>query len=199
MTLASSDFNADYTRERLFTPEGGFVAEVNVPVMEYKPDVLIWGARVFLRLDSYELVEFEREANNIEGAAPEGCYIEAFAYHIPPEAHHSTKPGGLDQEPPILPISSEQAKEWEEDAPYVRPLPVPDHFEQRRRAGDRSPDMSDPGEEVWTGKPEIPRSVTLRLAIEDAERRIASNPEDANYVKIQTGKIRAWQAELNRM
>lgn len=166
MTLGN--LGSSFTRERLFTPEGGFVAEVVVPEMQNKPEVLIWGARVFIHIDSYELVEFE-PLPGIEAA--EGCYIEAFAYHCPPEMHHSTLPGGLDREPPRI---------------------APDHYVNRL------PELKPPSAyETHRRLAKSQTSETLRLAIEDAQARIASNPMgDARYIEDQTAKITAWQEEL---
>lgn len=130
MTLRSLD-GSGYTKERLFTPEGGFVAEVSIPPFVSKPEVLIWGARVFLHIDSYELVEFE-PMPGIEAA--EGCYIEAFAYHIPPEAHHSTLPGGLDKKPPVI---GDRVLVSDDSAADVGTGRLsPNHYELRRRHTD---------------------------------------------------------------
>lgn len=172
MTLASSDSKGEtkgvMLTHKLFTADGGYVTDVVAPPFIMPPDVIVWGARVFLRVDSYDLVEFDP----VEGSA-DGCYIEGFAYHAPPI------------------LAGEE--------PIKKPVyDMPTHMGV-------APDMSDPGEEAWTGKEEPlensgrDRKTTLELAISDAVTRIASNPQDVNYVKGQRRKIAGWAAELETL
>lgn len=98
--------------ERLFTPEGGFVTEVTLPPFVTKPEVLIWGARVFVHVDS-----FDPEAAEVEAVlelpfptdSEDGCYVEAFGYYVPPT-------------PEELAPARQAGDAWEEFVANVRPL-----------------------------------------------------------------------------
>lgn len=74
-----------FVKEKLYTPEGGFVAEVELPAFQTKPEVLIWGTRAFIFVDS--LLSFAEQAGGSPKVANdnlEGCYVEAWAYWCPP-------------------------------------------------------------------------------------------------------------------
>lgn len=69
--------------QKLFTPEGGFVREIDVPSLKdgMLPDVLIVGARVFLYVDSF----YATEEDYPEGVPPnEPIYVECLGFHAPP-------------------------------------------------------------------------------------------------------------------
>lgn len=63
---------------KLFTKDGGFVAEEVVPPFNIAPEVIVWGQRTFIAPDVDYLVRLaEVEAGEI-------AYVEAFAYYILP-------------------------------------------------------------------------------------------------------------------
>lgn len=108
-----------FITEKLYTPEGGFVAEVVVPKFLTKPEVLIWGSRVFVHIDS--LVPDESNTSDIpvwSAENSEGCYMEAFGYYVPPTV----------EELPVFNAMSEMGIKLEDTAPE---LPVKDHYESR--------------------------------------------------------------------
>lgn len=63
---------------KLFTADGGFVAEVEIAPFQTMPEVLIWGARVFVWHDD--------PASQIDGKSG---YVEGFAYWVSPSAFAS--------------------------------------------------------------------------------------------------------------
>lgn len=67
-----------FTKEKLYTNEGGFVTEVSLPPFTTKPEVLIWGARVFIYVDAL----MEDYADKLQ--VPGDGYVEAWAYYVPP-------------------------------------------------------------------------------------------------------------------
>lgn len=174
-----------FEKTRLYTPEGGFVVEVELPPFLTKPEVLIWGARVFVHVDSFlDLTEDE-----------DGCYVEAFAYYVPLypppfiDLLESTNMDAGDGEPIIIPDpnlcregmpSPEEVKEGMDlleatygkcpacnrvdgrhmpDCPSYEELPAPDHFINRRFQD--APPSERQLEKLREVKPSPPRRVRM--------------------------------------
>lgn len=73
-----------FTREKLYTSDGGYVTEIELPAYDPKPDVMIWGARVFIRVDGFVPADFDPlDTVPVEDMQSREAYVEAFAYHIP--------------------------------------------------------------------------------------------------------------------
>lgn len=73
---------------KLFTQDGGFVANVEIPPFKSWPDVLLWGQRIFQKAQTLD---------------PDGLatYRECFAYAVPVieprrELPLDMNPGGYD-------------------------------------------------------------------------------------------------------
>lgn len=137
-----------FTKERLYTPEGGLVTEVALPPFITKPEVLIWGARVFIHVDSFlELTENEGMPPAVEADIEGGCYVEAFAYHVPPtaeelpdSAEYMNRREGLDR------------RLMEGVLQTVGIAPAPDHYVSRLMGESPEPGFASEGERYEEGQ-----------------------------------------------
>lgn len=62
---------------RLLTAAGGFVSEAVVPDFTPPPEVIVWGARVFIAPVPEELLRL------LTHERADMAYVEAFAYVLP--------------------------------------------------------------------------------------------------------------------
>jgi hypothetical protein len=108
-----------FVKVNLYTPEGGFVTTVTMPNFKPEPQVLVWGARTFVYVDS-----FPDFFESVPDQDPEdGCYVEAFAYHVPPMV--AEMPDGKRVSYP----SGEPLPEYKDPRlPHEREVATPDSF-----------------------------------------------------------------------
>lgn len=64
-------------RIKLFTRDGGFVTEGEMPPFLTLPDVIVWGERVFIA------PQVDAAVRAAEHRAGEVAYVEAFAWAMP--------------------------------------------------------------------------------------------------------------------
>jgi hypothetical protein len=68
---------------RLFTRDGGYVADAEIPPFNEFPDVIIWGERFFVAPDVDRVPRPVLEFHAVE---EQHAYVEAFTYAIVPPA-----------------------------------------------------------------------------------------------------------------
>lgn len=162
-----------FEKTRLYTPEGGFVAEVDLPPFNTKPEVLIWGARVFVHVDSFlDLTEDE-----------DGCYVEAFAYYVPFEGRIPLyppppyilgyDPGRGEERPPVIDLLESTNMDAGDGG-----LPAPDHFINRRLEKLQEVKPSPPRRVRMIGEPFTCGYCQARFSFMGLDR----NPQDVNGV-----------------